>query len=231
MRLSAMRCLRKRITHDWAMSASSTQFTCLLRMPTWRASCCSTGSSVLLPRPTPHLRACSSFGFFAFMSRTRMPCRPRMRPPSTWYAYFRLNRSGEWSSTASICPSAARSRTLSRPGRRSVAPVWRKEYVSGRSENGLVRNLPVRLLSQRLMGVTVRRRLTPRRKRLMRAKLFAQGYGNQGEKCAGLSKHLLSVSRRCRQARHRYGYVRSGSVLTCRSVVRRYRALIVRSGS
>jgi hypothetical protein len=49
---------------------------------------------------------------------------------------------------------------------------------------------------------------------------------------ARFSKHLLlSVLRRCRQARRRYGCVRSGSVLSCRSVAPRNHAPIVRPES
>src|SRR5206468_2382694 len=40
-----------------------------------------------------------------------------------WYAYLRLKRSGEYASSTWICPSAARSRTRSKPGRSSVAPL------------------------------------------------------------------------------------------------------------
>ena len=41
---------------------------------------CSTASPVLRPRPNPHPRACSSSAF-AFMSRSGLPSRIRMRPP------------------------------------------------------------------------------------------------------------------------------------------------------
>ena len=50
------------------------------RSPPRTSPLCSTASPVLRPRPNPHPRACSSSAF-AFMSRSGMPSRTRMRPP------------------------------------------------------------------------------------------------------------------------------------------------------
>ena len=50
------------------------------RSPPGASPHCSTASSVQCPRPTPHPRACSSSAV-AFMSRSGMPCRTRVRPP------------------------------------------------------------------------------------------------------------------------------------------------------